>query len=142
LFEQLFERLTPNYVPPSLIPIRIDLTMFDAESSSPPFSSDRRASLISDAAVERGRVSNALDKLRKVEEERSQVELSAANEQKRLQQEFSIEIQRRDAKIAEVERLLQHAERASSENEVQLASSTWQQGYVWFLYRFFALRFC
>jgi len=56
------------------------------------------------------------------------VELSASNEQRRMQQEFSLELQRRDAKIDELERLLQHAEKASSENEVQLASSSWEQG--------------
>mmetsp|Transcript_7616 Transcript_7616/g.14348 ORF Transcript_7616/g.14348 Transcript_7616/m.14348 type:complete len:580 (-) Transcript_7616:319-2058(-) len=107
--------------------------MFGAESSptlSPSFNGDRRASLISEAAVERGRVNNALDKLRKVEEQRSQVELSASNEQRRMQQEFSLELQRRDAKIDELERLLQHAEKASSENEVQLASSSWEQGHL------------
>jgi len=50
---------------------------------------ERRASLISDAAVERGRVNNALDKLRKVESERAQVELEASAEQRRMREQFA-----------------------------------------------------
>jgi len=59
---------------------RMDATLSPAE---------RRASLISDAAVERGRVNNALDKLRKVESERAQVELEASAEQRRMREQFA-----------------------------------------------------
>ena len=43
-----------------------------------------------------------------------------------------LELQRKDNKIDELERLLHHSEEAGSQNEVSLASSTWQQGYVVF----------
>lgn len=50
--------------------------------------SDNRSNLMSNAAVERGRVNNALDKLRQVEAEFSKFQFDAANEKRKLQQQL------------------------------------------------------
>ena len=97
-------------------------------STSPHGSLEHRSALISEAAVERGRVNNALEKLRVVEAERSRIELQAANQQMRMEQQFALDLERKETNIMELERLLAHAEAEAAKNETQLASSTWQQG--------------
>ena len=101
---------------------RSQLVMSSGISLSPTEQS-RRASLISEAAVERGRVNNAMTKLKQVEDERSKLELDHENELARVRRECMLELERKELKLEEMEMLVKAVEKSKGDVEVDLKTS-------------------
>ena len=84
---------------------------------------NRRASLISDAAVERGRVNNAMNQLKRVEDERAKMELETRNLVGRIERECALEIKRKETKIDDLMKQLEEREKTHAQGEVTLETT-------------------